>query len=283
MTISRPWPSDNEVKFLADKSGGQFIYATTVLKFIDDEDSRPVDQLEKVMNLSRSGIDVGSAAASGDTFLELDLLYRQILSTCRNRSLLLRILGCILVAEEPVSVLDVENLLSLREGDVGMTLRRIHSLLFIPKTPTECIGVYHKSLSDFMFNRDRAQDYYIDYDLCYEVLTYACMEVIRRDGVKAIRQYAGKWWDTHCIKARITDTLVDGLRLLLSPPSALYLDRDHQKLTFATSAMKVWKHWTVRGPAWTGIFQVLTKPFSSPTGILKKMQALWTLTNRSAG
>jgi hypothetical protein len=279
VTILRPWPSDNEVKFLADKSGGQFVYATTVLKFVDDEDSRPVDQLEKVMNLSRSGIDVGSAA--GDTFLELDLLYRQILSTCRNQSLLLRILGCILVAEEPVSVLDVENLLSLQEGDVGMTLRRIHSLLFIPKRPTECINVYHKSLSDFMFNRDRAQNHYINYDLCYEVLTYSCMDVIRRDGVKAIRQYAGKWWDTHCVKARITDALVGSFMFLLSPPSALFLDEDHQKLTFVISAMKVWKHWKVSEPALIRMF--LTKPFSSPTGISKKKHSLWTLTSRLTG
>ncbi|TFK34668.1 hypothetical protein BDQ12DRAFT_572603, partial [Crucibulum laeve] len=47
--IARPWPSQDIIKELVTRASGQFIYAITVLKYVDDPDSRPADQLTTVL------------------------------------------------------------------------------------------------------------------------------------------------------------------------------------------------------------------------------------------
>ncbi|KAJ6505665.1 hypothetical protein C8R47DRAFT_967594, partial [Mycena vitilis] len=46
-----PWPSKDDLKTLVHKASGQFIYAATVIKFIDDEYSHPAEQLRCVLRL----------------------------------------------------------------------------------------------------------------------------------------------------------------------------------------------------------------------------------------
>ncbi|KAJ7248301.1 hypothetical protein C8J57DRAFT_1672725, partial [Mycena rebaudengoi] len=44
--VLNPWPSQEVMKYLVDKSSGYFIYAATVIKFINDRNFRPTEQLE---------------------------------------------------------------------------------------------------------------------------------------------------------------------------------------------------------------------------------------------
>ena len=44
--VPRPWPSDYIIERLVTKSGGYFIYASTVIKFIDEEYVSPVARLD---------------------------------------------------------------------------------------------------------------------------------------------------------------------------------------------------------------------------------------------
>jgi len=73
------------------KSGGYFIYASTIIKFVDEEDCSPAERLDQVMNGSNSAIPSSDLAP----FAELDELYSQILSSCPTSKLhvLKRILG----------------------------------------------------------------------------------------------------------------------------------------------------------------------------------------------
>jgi hypothetical protein len=171
----RQRPCNHILRNLADRSGGLFIYAVTILRFIDDEGYLPTDQLKIVLNASH-------VASTRNPFLLLDLLYQQTLSPCENRPLLLRILGCILIAQKQLSVLDIEHLLSLPGGTVDMTLRRIHSLLHIPKDEKETIYVYHKSLLDFIIDSDRAGEYYMDLIFCHLDLARCCLRILTSPG-----------------------------------------------------------------------------------------------------
>ncbi|KAJ7089965.1 hypothetical protein C8R44DRAFT_720349, partial [Mycena epipterygia] len=47
--IPTPWPSSEVVENLVKKSSGYFIYVSTVIKFIDDENFRPTDRLDIIM------------------------------------------------------------------------------------------------------------------------------------------------------------------------------------------------------------------------------------------
>jgi hypothetical protein len=217
LSVARPWPSENEVQLLAERSGGQFIYASTAIKFIDDEDFRPTDRLKHVLDASGS-----------DVFAELDQLYQQILSTAVNIGLLLRILGSILIARDRLSPLQLEFFLDLQEGDVHLVLRRIHSLLGISDRPTEPIEILHKSLPDFLFNPDRSGEYHISRKLCHYELALGCLRWVKRDMLQRTRHcdlerydslglvpaprigkraYAGRYWAAHCTEAEHQDRI----------------------------------------------------------------------------
>ncbi|KAJ7262608.1 hypothetical protein C8J57DRAFT_454965 [Mycena rebaudengoi] len=73
--ISSPWPSQEVIQYLANKSSGYFIYASTVIKFIDDRNFRPTEQLEAIQNASNLESPFGA----------LDQLYTQILLTVSTR------------------------------------------------------------------------------------------------------------------------------------------------------------------------------------------------------
>jgi len=82
-----PWPSDEDVELLAHRSGGYFIYSSTVLKYVDEEYSSCIDRLREILELSKPG---------SSAFAELDKLYLQILSIYPDTGLLLRVLGGLL-------------------------------------------------------------------------------------------------------------------------------------------------------------------------------------------
>jgi hypothetical protein len=215
LSVARPWPSENELQLLAERSGGQFIYASTAVKFIDDEDFRPTDRLKLVLDASGS-----------DVFTELDQLYQQILSTAVNIPLLLRIVGCIIIAQRPLSPLELESFFDLHEGDVHLVLRRMHSLLGISDSPTEPIEILHKSLPDFLFNPDRSGEYHISRKSCHFGLAIGCLRWVKREAETlqhthqrkhygslgfvvaprfSKRAYASRYWAVHCTEAEPQD------------------------------------------------------------------------------
>ncbi|KAJ7898088.1 hypothetical protein B0H13DRAFT_2275787 [Mycena leptocephala] len=49
--LGAEWPSKEAIEHLVTKSSGIFIYAVTVVRFVDDEYSHPIDRLAAVLNL----------------------------------------------------------------------------------------------------------------------------------------------------------------------------------------------------------------------------------------
>ncbi|KAF5376275.1 hypothetical protein D9615_008484 [Tricholomella constricta] len=172
--VPKPWPSKDIVELLATKSGGYFIYASTVLKFIDEEYYSPLDRLDEVLN--------ASSTSTSTPFAELDKLYTQILSTCPHTDRLKRVLGYLLAPSDRLSnppwAATIETVLNLRRGEVRLTLRGLHSLLGFTSTSvldenSEIVGVdisiqsLHASLGDFLFDKERAGKFYIDLEECH--------------------------------------------------------------------------------------------------------------------
>ncbi|KAF7377491.1 AAA-16 domain-containing protein [Mycena sanguinolenta] len=176
-TIPFPWPAPQVVSSLVWKSSGYFIYASTVIKFVDDKDFRPTERLKVIMDTKE--------ADDESPFAALDLLYTQILSQIPARQQLLRILA-VLTAKPNLLKLNllighIEQLLGLEPGDVRLTLRGMQSLVF-PEDPSLMFGksrdnrddwsfesriyVYHASFYDFLQDPRRAGIFYTDCDSC---------------------------------------------------------------------------------------------------------------------
>ncbi|KAJ7845015.1 hypothetical protein B0H14DRAFT_3685182, partial [Mycena olivaceomarginata] len=111
--VPHPWPSLNVIDNLVAKSSGYFIYASTVIKFVDDRNFRPPEQLDIIIGMSPPDSEA--------PFSALDQLYTEILSKVPRRSQLLRILTFI-TANLGLEVSKIERLLNLKSGDVQLTL-----------------------------------------------------------------------------------------------------------------------------------------------------------------
>ncbi|KAJ6526053.1 hypothetical protein B0H19DRAFT_1197759 [Mycena capillaripes] len=146
-TVPTPWPSADTIATLLSKSSGHFIYASTIIKYIDDKNFRPNERLRLVENFG--------ATDSGSPFATLDQLYIQILSAIPAQQRLFRILTVLVVFSE-LSLSQIEQLLDVQRGDVPLALRGLHSVLRIPTDYSHPITVYHASFLDFLDNPARS-------------------------------------------------------------------------------------------------------------------------------
>lgn len=149
----------------------------------------PTERLDQVLDRSPTS---GSAA-----FAELDKLYDQILSTCPDTHLLLRVLGFSFIfpsdTRPPVTLSYIEITFNLRPGQAQAALRGIHSILhwrvideidyedegsFSGVNDDVNLGLFvaedisispvHASLTDFLFDKERAKIFFIDKEKIYE-------------------------------------------------------------------------------------------------------------------
>ncbi|KAJ6504087.1 hypothetical protein C8R47DRAFT_176894 [Mycena vitilis] len=180
-TVPHPWPSPQEIHNLVEKSSGYFIYASTVIKFVDDRIFRPTERLAIVMGMADCPF--------GSPFAALDQLYTQILSEVHPRPQLLKIL-MVIAFPLPLSPTHIEQLVGLEFGDVPLVLHGLHSVigglseeseedgsnppqyqaregLVCPPdklpfvTRKEGLYVYHASFGDFLHDPGRAGSFYI--------------------------------------------------------------------------------------------------------------------------
>ena len=163
--IPRPWPSEDVIDSLVENSGGYFVYASTVVKFIDEESFSPTDRLDEVVNGPNSAV----LPSESGPFAELDKLYIQILSSYPTSKLpmLKRIIGYIEFAANgsDLCVAEIEIFLRLPRGQVKLMLRGLRSLVSFQEKEDGRATIYveHASFGDFLGDKERSKDYYVDF------------------------------------------------------------------------------------------------------------------------
>ncbi|KAJ7134170.1 hypothetical protein C8R46DRAFT_923378 [Mycena filopes] len=149
-----PWPSERDLERLVQNASGQFVYAATVLKFVEDEYCHPMEQLRLILTLSPNDTEASP-------FADLDTLYSFILSANPNVPRVLDILG-VWVTAPVCNTKFLDEILGLRPGSARSALRGLHSLLLIPNSDRRHIRLHHASIRDFLLSRHRAGIYFLD-------------------------------------------------------------------------------------------------------------------------
>jgi hypothetical protein len=156
--IPYPWPTPETINNLVHKSSGYFIYASTVIKFIDDKNFRPTEHLAIITEMTE--------LLSESPFASLDQLYTQILSQVHARPQLLKIL--MVIASKLLlspGLAHIEQLLELEQGDVRLALRGLHSVIKleggISGDWSKEISFHHASFRDFLQDPGRAGIFYV--------------------------------------------------------------------------------------------------------------------------
>ncbi|KAJ7289437.1 hypothetical protein C8J57DRAFT_431982 [Mycena rebaudengoi] len=154
--LEDPWPSRHALDHLVGKSSGMFIYASTVIRFVDDEYFHPNDRLQSVLRL-----DPQSTAP-------LDDLYTEILSSASHHPMLLRVLHSALTPTTfSLDPEEIDLLLELSPGTARLCFRGLHSVLDIPLPQTRSLSsrrglaVLHASLRDYFCDLGRSGAWFL--------------------------------------------------------------------------------------------------------------------------
>ncbi|KAF9443590.1 hypothetical protein P691DRAFT_787861 [Macrolepiota fuliginosa MF-IS2] len=157
------WPSESDFTTIATRSSGLFIFPSTLIRFVGDEDyADPSSRLKMVLDI----IESTTVSPGGkNPFAALDALYTHILS------------------EIPLDILQTTlslmvfytqfgkwpfahscSLLRVPQGRAYGALRRLHSVLKIPEPGNafeEPLEAFHASFYDYLSSLSRSGTFYI--------------------------------------------------------------------------------------------------------------------------
>ena len=166
------WPSSEDVGQLVMKSSGQFIFASTVAKYVNSRRHWPPDRLKIILGQSAPGQET--------PFAELDSLYHLILSSVTDTEKLQDFLMFLVFRPfsqggmwSKTTTTLIEKFLLYRPGEIDMILTDLHSIVYVPP-PADALGelrFFHASLPDFLLDRSRSKDLFLDQGAAYAKLT----------------------------------------------------------------------------------------------------------------
>ena len=148
--LQKDWPTSLEVEEIVGKSSGQFIYASVVLKFCAMHSRHPKQQLEIIRGLRPRG--------ALTPFAQLDALYQQIFSQVQDIEVASLILAWTII--DSISLPRIADHCGLEIGDIYSALAPLQSV--IGYTSRDSIYFLHRSLLDFLVDKERSQQYYLD-------------------------------------------------------------------------------------------------------------------------
>ncbi|KAI3612745.1 nwd2 [Moniliophthora roreri] len=202
--VPENWPEEEAIQELVRRSCGQFVYATTVIKYIDNLQSVPTVRLGAILE---------SRVLKGKSlYPELDLLYRQVLQSCED----VDAVSCILfwiIHHGNIAASDAEagrlfiptcwvigQVLDMEPATVRAHLFSLHSVLHVPDhSDHNIIKVLHASFTEFLRDAERSQQYCVkefDMTFCHDFITQCLLRRIAsflsqyREAVGKIRSSA---------------------------------------------------------------------------------------------
>lgn len=171
------WFAQHIPRTLAQRSSGQFIYATTALRFIQDRTRPPHEQLKRVLGWTQFD------ASEGNPFAALDALYARILKTSPNPSLAAKWISATNGRSDATIVAIFPDqfkkaLLESFPGETQYLLGSLTSLICTNPNEGQIFSLYHQTLVDFLGDRGRSGDLHVskadvvkfNKDCCHSIL-----------------------------------------------------------------------------------------------------------------
>ncbi|KAJ7772319.1 hypothetical protein B0H16DRAFT_1513057 [Mycena metata] len=259
--LGQVWPSPDILEDFIKKSCGIFIYAATVIRFVDDQYQNPQEQLQCVLDL-----DPGSTAP-------LDDLYTQILSTFNQQkgrgeesvmlaartNLPLRILHTVWRPTRHIGAeLDPEEidaLLDLPPNSSRRILSRLHSLLRVPPVRNpfglrRFLQFLHASFADYLGDPRRSKGWCIAVQWLHSDNLFCMIRLLSMlpltDIGRAFHGEVAEYVPQALTNATLSNALFAALRnevfqdflFLRCEPNALWPKRDSQ---YPMDLVEVWE------------------------------------------
>ncbi|KAF5314288.1 hypothetical protein D9619_011986 [Psilocybe cf. subviscida] len=154
-TLTDNWPAESDINAITEKSSGQFIYAATVMRFIEYSSESPHLNVLAVRSMQPS--------ASHNPFAQLDAVYSYIFSKTRDIRTVKMILGVHFMSQVSKTNISFESTLHL----AGYSRIEIQSLFsdlvaIIKVDHYWFMSFYHASLNDYLRDKSRSKIYHVN-------------------------------------------------------------------------------------------------------------------------
>ena len=145
---------------LVKKASGQFIYAATVMKFVDSPRHRPTERLNMTLGLQPTGKNM--------PFSSLDELYMHVFLAVTDIEAVIKVFEVLLLfpALSDATIDDVETFLCLMFGELQIILSDLHSIITVPSPQKNAnvichLCLFHASLGNFLLDKARSGKLFI--------------------------------------------------------------------------------------------------------------------------
>ncbi|KAF8174433.1 WD40-repeat-containing domain protein, partial [Mycena galopus ATCC 62051] len=157
------WPSPKDISTLVSRSGALFIYAATVVKFVNATGHSPERRLEALIkSIPKTPTAVGLQILDS---LYMDVLRIAVTDTHSHvvdedlANHMQHVVGAVVLLQVPLSVQTLSRILDLNPKDVQFALDGVAAMLLIPLIDSnDPIRIFHPSFPDFLLDPTRCTD-----------------------------------------------------------------------------------------------------------------------------
>ena len=179
-TLGVDWPGEVVLRQLVHKSSSLFIWAATACRFINEGQEFAEGRLNEILE---------GTSFEGTPEQHLDQIYITILQSSipnafrplekvRLYKRQQRILGSIALLLSPLSAASLAKVISISKTQVTQTLERLQAILDVPKDVAGFLRLHHPSFRDFLLNKDRCGDFWVDEKKAHQILAAGCIQLM---------------------------------------------------------------------------------------------------------
>ena len=167
----RSWPGTSIIQQLTDRAAGMFIWAETVVGFL--QHGPPKKRLDLILT--------GAFRKEGDA---IDQLYEQILRHSFQDAEVLdtfkRVVGAVVLAKTPLHRDALGHFLGGQEDEscIDFILLNLSSVISTRKTDGR-IQINHLSFTEFVCNPQRSHEFAIDQKTHNQIMTMECLQIMK--------------------------------------------------------------------------------------------------------
>lgn len=182
-SLEADWPGAAIFRDLVQRASPLFIFAATMCRFLGDPDWDPQEQLEIILRYSQN-----EASKLDPTYLPV---FDRLLFDCDDRKAdvlideFIRIVGSIIIFQEPLPVAGISRLLKVTRGTVDRRLSRLHSVLDIPTDTVQPVRLLHLSFRDFLLDPTKRKKFvfWVDEYQAHTFVARQCLQLLSRPDV----------------------------------------------------------------------------------------------------
>ena len=181
LSLGADWPGEEIIRQLVLYACGLFIWAATACRFIREGRRFARKRLDTILKGSGNAI---TAPEKHLNDIYLAVLKHSISSEYSDEEkeevygMLKHTLGSIVMLLSPLSTSSLSRILHLPREDLDRTFEGLYAILDIPEDPARPLRLHHPSFRDFLLNKDRCEDFWVDEKEAHQILAAGCIRIM---------------------------------------------------------------------------------------------------------